>query len=366
MPRPLELLRTVSSDRILPPLRAALDGSGPAVLPGGTGAVPDTVPKRVAVVVQTSGSTGDAKRVMLSADALLASAAASEAVTGPPGQWLLALPAQYIAGINVLVRSIVAGTDPVETATRPFTPERFVADARTMTHALRYTALVPAQLARLLDHPEAAEALAGFRAVLVGGQATPAALLERAAGAGVRVIRTYGSSETSGGCVYDGRPTGAMTARVVEGELWLGGPTLAEGYLGEEQLTAERFVTDAGERWYRTSDAGEVVEGVVRVHGRLDDVIVSGGVNVSLGAVERVVRELPGLDGAVVVRVPDATWGEVPVVVGTASVDLGAVRAAVADALGRAAAPARIVVVDALPMLPSGKPDRVAITARVR
>jgi O-succinylbenzoic acid--CoA ligase len=153
--------------------------------------------------------------------------------------------------------------------------------------------------------------------------------------------------------------------RIVDGQIELGGPMLAEGYLGDEERTAAAFHADGSGRWYRTSDAGELVDGVLRVTGRLDDVIVSGGVKVSLAAIERVVRSLPGLADAVVVPRADARWGEVPVVVTTESASIGTLRTAVGDELGAAARPAELVLVETIPLLASGKPDRGALADRV-
>jgi O-succinylbenzoic acid--CoA ligase len=370
--------------RVVPPgpgvlaeLRAALAG-GDAILVARntvTGAaasdlrpadLPLAVDQRVALVVETSGSTGHPKRVALSADALLANAAASETDLGGPGQWALAVPTHYIAGLNVLARSIAAETEPVTVADGHFTAAAFLDAVDRMSHPTRFTSLVPAQLATLLDDPRAATAMAGFAAVLVGGQATPRTLLDRARDAGLRIRRSYGSSETSGGCVYDGVPIGTTTVKVVDGEVWLGGPSLAEGYLGDPALTDERFVSDGAVRWFRTADGGGFVDGVLSVTGRLDDVLISGGVKVAIAAVERVLREQPGLSDVVVVAVPDARWGEVPVAVTASVTDSPAdadAAAAVAAELGVAARPARIVHLGTLPLLPSGKVDRVAVLA---
>ncbi|TBN58445.1 o-succinylbenzoate--CoA ligase [Glaciihabitans arcticus] len=360
MTRPL---RAVSGPDFVPALRAALDGSGPAVFAGEAPAgLPAEVARRVSVVVQSSGSSGRPKRVALSADALLASAAASESALGGPGQWLLALPTTYIAGINVLVRSAAADTEPVILDPSGFTAERFAEAAARLDQPLRFTSLVPTQLHRLLESDAATAALRRFDRVLLGGQATPAALLELATERGIRVTRTYGSSETSGGCVYDGVPIGSTQVRIVDGEIQLAGPVLAEGYLDDPERTDATFLVDAGQHWYRTGDAGTLVDGVLAVTGRLDDVIISGGLKVSLGEVEAVVRSLPGLGDAVVVAAPSDEWGETPVVVTTADgASLEDVRAAVAEALGRHAAPARIVSVAGIPQLSSGKPDRVAL-----
>ena len=255
-------------------LRAALAGSGPAVFAGeGAAELPTEVPQRVAVVVQSSGSTARPKRVALSGDALLASAAASESFLGGPGQWLLALPQTYIAGIGVLVRSLAADTEPVVMDPTGFTAARFVEAAAQLDGKLRFTSLVPAQLTRLLDAPEAHVALRRFDRVLVGGQATPAPLLQRAAELGVRLTRTYGSSETAGGCVYDGVPIGATQLRVTD-QIEIAGPILAEGYLLDPERTEAAFIDDGTTRWFRTGDAGTITDGVLSLTGRLDDVIV--------------------------------------------------------------------------------------------
>ena len=345
-------------------LREALAGGDAILVSDAPADVPDRVEQRIALVVETSGSTGRPKRVALAADALLANAAASESALGGPGQWVLALPTHYIAGVNVLTRSLAAESEPVTVQGEHFTASGFVAAVERMSLPERYTSLVPAQLATLLDDPVSSNALTGFAAVLVGGQAAPRALLDRAAAAGIRVRRSYGSSETSGGCVYDGVPIGTTAVRIVDGEVWLGGPSLAEGYLGDPELTAERFASDGGARWFRTADGGSFDQGRLTVTGRLDDVLISGGVKVALAAVERVLREQPGLGDAIVVAVRDPRWGEVPVAV-TASTgfDPDAAAVAVATELGPAARPARVLAVEALPLLASGKVDRLAIRA---
>lgn len=358
---------------LIPAIRAALDGTGPAVLPLPPGAAVLPVPRRVelpvAVVVRTSGTGGEPKVVALSSRALLASAAATEGAIGGPGEWVLALPGHYIAGVQVIVRALTAGGEPASIADGPFTA-RALADAVLALpgERRRYTALVPTQLFRVVTAVEEGDAIVGravraLDAVLVGGARLPAGLAERAAAAGVPIRRTYGASETAGGCVYDGIPLAGVAVRVVGGEVQLSGPTLAEGYLGDPDRTAAAFHDEPGRRWYRTGDAGTWDGRRLSVVGRLDDVIVTGGEKVSLAVVELAVRSLPGLADAVVVRAPDPEWGEVPVVIATAEADLGEVRAAVAARLGRAAAPRRLLVVPAIPLLPSGKPDRRALAA---
>jgi len=361
---------------VLRGLRGAVLGAGPAIVLGSAAGLPEEVPAGTAVVVTTSGSTGRPKSVAISRSALTASALATADRIGA-GAWLLALPAGYIAGVQVLVRALVTGREPAILA-GSFSAPAFAAAAGAMAsseHGLRvptYTSLVPAQLQMLLDAEDAglATGLSSFEAVLVGGQSLPPALAERAAAAGVRVVRTYGSSETSGGCVYDGIPLDGVGIRIVGGEVQVSGPTLADGYLGEPERTDEAFVRDGGGiRWYRTGDAGSF-DGVLRVTGRLDNVIISGGVNVSLDRVEQVVRALPGLTDAVVVPVSDERWGEASVVAVAAELTAGEVddlrqrvRDAVGAALGAPARPRGILALPKIPLLSSGKPDRRRLAA---
>ena len=327
--------------------------------------------QNVALVIETSGSTGVPKRVALSVDALLASAAASAGSMGGQGQWLLALPAHYVAGAQVLVRSLAAGTEPLYYGDGHFDPLRFAESAAQLDGDQLYTSLVPVQLGRIVEAAEggareAAIALRRFDGILVGGQSLDTRLRERAEALGARLQTTYGSSETAGGCVYDGVPIGTTVVREVDGLLEISGPTLAEGYIGDDARTAASFHDEDGVRWYRTGDLGDVTDGRVRVRGRSDNVIISGGEKVLLDAVERIVHEMPALGDAVVVAADDAEWGQVPVVVTTGSAGLEVVRERVADELGRAAAPARIVTVARLPRLSSGKPDRVSVARLAR
>ncbi|HEU4758119.1 MAG TPA: AMP-binding protein, partial [Agromyces sp.] len=372
-------------------LAGALAG-GPAVWPVPASAHPPRpapaqvaeVDDHIAAVVETSGSTAAPKRVLLSAAALRASAEATAQVLGGHGRWVLAVPGHYIAGVQVLVRSIVAGPPVVATPDGPFNAEGFAAATmqvmRTRDALPRYTSLVPVQLARIVEAAESdpsghlARTLGFYAAILVGGQRVDPALIDRAAAFGCRIVRTYGSSETAGGCVYDGRPLPGVLARSVDGQLELGGPTLADGYLDDPERTAAAFTLDAdGRRWYRTGDLGSIdSDGVLRVTGRADDVITSGGVKVVLGEVERAVQTMEGFADAVVVRVDDPEWGErVAVVASGASAALpsalDALRGATdAAGLPPAARPVRLVRVDAVPRLASGKPDRVALAALAR
>ena len=353
-------------DLLLPALAAALDGRGPAIQPTGSPDPTDRqVAEQVAVVVRTSGSTGDPRGVLLSAAALRASADATHARLAGPGTWLLALPAQHVAGVQVLVRSVLAGTVPSVVAPGPFRAPAFVTatDAMTGTRP-RYTSLVPTQLVRLLQDAAGTAALRTFDAVLLGGAASPAELLARAREAGVAVVTTYGMSETCGGCVYDGSPLDAVTVTLdADGRVLIAGPTLAEGYLGRPDLDAEAFVHVDGLRRLRTTDLGRWDDGRLTVLGRVDDVLVTGGTKVSPQAVE---HALAHLGEVVVVGLPDPEWGQSVVAVlvplpGTTPT-LAQVRAAVTDRLGPSHAPRHLVVADSLPVRGPGKIDRRAAT----
>jgi o-succinylbenzoate---CoA ligase len=343
-------------------LSAALDGSGPALLPSTEARVlqalraQEPVDDAVAVVVPTSGSTGVPKGVLLSAAALRASAAATADRLGGPGQWLLALPASHIGGLQVLVRSLLAGTTPVELA-GPTSRASFEAAAGRMSGERRYVSLVPTQLQRLLASPS----LHAFDAVLLGGAAAPAELLAAARAAGVRVVTTYGMTETSGGCVYDGVPLDGVEVAVGQGpgsgRIRIRGPVLAQAYRSGPLRDEDG--------WFCTADVGEWRDGRLVVHGRADDLVVTGGEKVAPAAVEAELRHHPSVADVAVVGVPDAEWGQrvVAVVVLRGPLSLQEARDVVAGPLPRPAAPRELRVVDALPLLASGKVDRVRLAA---
>ncbi|WP_370616360.1 AMP-binding protein [Mumia qirimensis] len=310
------------------------------------------------LVIRTSGSTGRPKDVLLSRRAITSSAHATHARLGGPGQWLLDLPPQYVAGVQVIARSILSGSAPVVTAEHVGLEEAVAA----MTGERTYASLVPTQLHRLAESGRL-DVLATLDAVLVGGAALDPALRARAADAGVRVVRTYGMSETSGGCVYDGVPLDGVGLRIdVEHRVWLTGPVLFDGYDGDREATDEAL----RDGWLRTHDLGRLdADGRLQVLGRTDDVVISGGVNVVLPRVAAALRGADGVVDAVVVGVPDPEWGQlvVAVVAGTPA-GVAALRDAVeAAGLPRSWAPRRVVIVDAIPLLDHGKIDRQAVRA---
>ena len=308
------------------------------------------------LAVATTGSTGAPKIVLHTARSLRASIDATAEFCGGHGQWLLCLGINHIAGIQVVLRSAAAGTElVVAPAGGPTFASDFAAGAARLTGSRRYVSMVPTQLQRLLV-PAALDALRSFDAILLGGAAADPALLARAAGEGVRVITTYGMSETAGGCVYDGRPLPGVEIGTTDGGVvTLTGDVVAAGY--RDRIEPYPF---AG-RTFTTSDLGEVDHGRLRILGRADDIINTGGKKVSPLRVEQALRSLDGIDDAIVVGVPDAQWGSrvVAVVTGHAGAT-EEVRAALRDRLAAHELPALVVPVAALPHQGIGKPDRAA------
>ena len=326
----------------------------------------EEIDDHVSLVVSTSGTTGPPKGAMLSAAALTASASATHRRLGGPGRWLLALPANHIAGIQVLLRSALAGTTPVvvdvsqgfDTATLPTAISK-------LGTGRRYTALVATQLAKALTDPAATAGLASLDAVLIGGGPLPAPIANRAAAEGIPVVRTYGMSETAGGCVYDGVPLDGVRVRIDGERVVLGGPTLASGY--RNPVSPDPFGEPG---WFRTDDAGDLdTRGVLTVHGRLDAGIGTGGLTVDPHVVEAVVAQHPNVAECAVFGVPDDRLGQrvaaaVVVRSGACPPTLEQVRAQVTSTLDATAAPRELHIVDRLPLHGIGKVDRRALAAR--
>lgn len=355
---------------ILPALEAALAGEC-ALLPvpmedparanllRNSQGVGEEIDADIALVVSTSGSTGRPKGAMLSAANLITSADATHQFLGGEGQWMLAMPASYIAGLQVLVRSLVAGVEPAFTdLTDGFTVSDFAARTRELaaTGERCYTSLTPLQLSKATASLEGIDALRLYSAVLVGGAATNPALLESARKLHINVVTTYGSSETSGGCVYNGRPIPGARVRITDGRIHLGGPMVARGY--RNLPGHEAF---AHEGWFATSDAGTLIDGHLNVSGRLDNVIDSGGFKLHPEVLEDVMLRTPGVTGACVVGVPDARFGQRICAAYTGSAPVSVLMDAFAD-LPRWQVPKEVTVVPALPLLGPGKVDRAAVS----
>lgn len=364
---------------LLKALSEALAGEGPAVeidpdgsftlIPQTELGLPAGSETDIAAVVRTSGSTGTPKRTLLSVDALAASSVGTAMALRGEGQWLLALPMNYVAGLQVLVRSLFAGARPwAMDMSGGFTPEAFTEAAHELTDKMRFTSLVPTQLTRLLSHPsaETLTVLRRFNAILLGGGPINPVLLEAARGAGLNVITTYGMSETCGGCVYDGVPLEGVQLAIREGRVLLGGDVLASGYLGDDALTAASFHEEEhdGEtvRWYASGDLGELdAEGRLRVLGRADDVIITGGLKVSPAVVTEALHRVQGVREAFVVPVPSAEWGQQVAAMVVASCSLPELLAGAAALVEAHLVPKTVVFVSELPVLATGKPDRTAI-----
>lgn len=365
---------------VLPALARALEGGAP-VAPYAVGSPPPDLsghdpaglPDDLAVVVGTSGSTGVPKRAMLTTTGLRSSIDATSARLGGHGQWLLTVPGHHVAGLQVLLRSLVAGTAPhVLAPSTGFSPQAWSAavDAMPPTDRPTYVSLVPTQLTRLLADAGATERLTRFSAVLVGGAATRPDLLARAADAGVTAVTTYGMSETAGGCVYAGRALDGVGVHLdADHRIHLTGAVVAAGYLDDPGRTAAAFPEPGV---FRTDDVGQVDEqGHLHVHGRVDDLITTGGLKVAPRVVEEAVASLPGIREAVAVGLPDPEWGESvavllvrePTAATRPPLDVSGLRERLRGILPDHALPRAVREVDAVPTRGPGKPDRAAIRA---
>lgn len=374
----------ITSDRVAQvreALAPALLGQGPAVVviaPGtDTSWVPSEVSDDVAVVLETSGSTAHPKRVALSAHALLANARASLGRLGGPGTWVLALPVHFIGGLQVLVRSLDSDTEPFVLPRESFNTAALIDAVSRLGDGRKYVSLVPVQLGRLLEHvemdPGALAIVSELDAILIGGQRIGPGMLNRARALGLPVVTTYGMTETSGGVVYDGSPLADVHVTVREdGRIVIGGNMLATEYIDDPERTSERFTESDGLRWYLTDDIGEMDEGSLHVQGRMDRVLISGGIKVNLETVEEVTENIRECAYAVAVSIPDEEWGErVGLVVeldpGETGPDPRAlaelIKAIIRDEMGPAAVPREVRLVEQLPRLASGKPDRLVCAA---
>ncbi|MEV3982786.1 AMP-binding protein [Nonomuraea sp. NPDC049758] len=370
--RPLHAIVQPPGPGLFTAIRDALSGDGPAVLPlqpghehqvlqalrpthaggeprpGGEG-----VPGDVAVVIATSGSTGAPKGVQLSAAALRASASASLSRIGAAegDRWLCCLPVSHVSGLQVLVRALLSGSEPI---IHPSFDVRAV-----LSSGAHHVSLVPTQLHRLV---ETGADLSVFRTILLGGAAPRAGLVERAVELGARVFTTYGMSETCGGCVYDGHPLYDVDLKIGEdGLIRIAGPVLFSGY-----RFAGRTAFDGD--WFVTSDLGELDGGRLRVLGRADDVVNTGGEKVVAAVVSAVLGTHPEVADVAVAGLPDPEWGEAVTAFvvpadPAAPPTLAELRAYCRDRLPAHAAPRGLRLLPRLPLLPNGKTDLVRLRA---
>ena len=333
-------------------LAAALVGAGPALAFGSVSVA--HVPEQVALVIATSGSTGGPKEVGITAKALLASAKASNKFLNAKfGQvWSLLLPLNHVAGVNVLVRSLELGTTPIDLRE---TNEFLKAD---------FTAIVPTQLFRALNGDDRLlEHLKNCQAVLVGGSALPSGLADQAKSQGINIVTTYGMTETCGGCVYDGVPLDGVEVETDNEIIKIKGPTLAYSYLNDEEAWKACFV----DGWFETSDCGEVVNGKLKVYGRADDVIISGGEKISLSAVEAALQSEFPANSFAAFAVPDVEWGNALhiAIAGNHAESTEEITSFLERSLGVVAKPKGFLILSELPMMGIGKVDQKALAQEV-
>ena len=316
-------------------LASALRGSGPAL---STIEIPQKeIDERFALVVRTSGSTGAPKSVALTGTALLSNARATHNFLGAQtgDRWSLLLPTTHIAGINVLIRSIELGTAP----------------SLSIDESADFTAIVPTQLFKALNGDAAfLNHLKACKRVLVGGGALDANLRKQAEDAGISVVESYGMTETCGGVIYDGTPLEGVKVRITEGRIELSGTQIDAEYLDGE--------INVHDGWFRTNDLGEMRDGKVSIHGRIDDQIITGGMKVSLSAVENFLRkEFPSIE-VVAFSKKDPEWGQRLCLATTSPIAMESVSQSLKNKFGNHVSPKEIHTVDVIPYLSIGKPDR--------
>jgi O-succinylbenzoic acid--CoA ligase len=323
-----------STPQLLDALLAALKGDGPALATAPIDT--DEVDPKVALIVTTSGSTGNPKSVLLSAHSLLANARATHKYIGASAgqRWSLLLPTSHIAGLNILIRSIELGTQPV-----------------TVESGADFSAIVPTQLHRALTSDSQLLAhLKKCQSVLVGGGPLDAELRQRAIDAGINVITTYGMTETSGGVVYDGNSLEGVSVEIQDGRIALQGPQVALGYLDST------LPTNNG--WFITNDLGEIKDGMLIVHGRADDQIISGGEKISLSAIETYLQSEFKNPDIIAFAHRDREWGEKLCIATTTDIALESLQVKLKERFGAHASPKELFKVASIPYLAIGKPDR--------
>ena len=289
-----------------------------------------------ALVVATSGTTGEPKGVVLTHGAVEASArATSERLGVDPGtdHWLACLPLAHVGGLAVVTRALVTGTPlSIRPAYDDSTPATLVS-------------LVATQLRRIDPSP--------WKRIVLGGSRPPDDLPPN-------VTVTYGMTETGSGVVYDGVPLAGVEVRVEDGEIFVRGAMLLRCYRSGVDPK-----DSAG--WLPTGDAGEIdTSGRLTVRGRIAEVIVTGGEKVWPEAVEAVLRQHHRVGDVAIAGRDDPEWGQrvVAYVVPISATDpptLGELRSAVKAQLAGYCAPREVVLVDRLPRTALGKLRRAGL-----
>ena len=334
------------------------------------------------LVLASSGSSGEPHLVGLSIEALLASVKATHSVLDGPGRWILALASHHIAGAQVLMRAAATEISPqIVDCTHGFNPHNLlpaIAGATSDPELPGYLSLVPTQLSACLDAGhDVVSAMASLNTILIGGSRLDPALRARAEEAGLHIVESFGMTETCGGCVYDGVPLPGIMVRTLEWDgaerVAIAGPVLLTRYLDQDTT----FHDEAGTRWFISGDTGLIdAGGRLKVMGRADDMIISGGLNIPPIRVDDALKNVPGIKDAWSVGLDDEKWGQVLscLVVPEAQTSFPpepdfvehwghTIREAVANQIGRPQAPRRIIFVPEIPQLSSGKVNRLAARA---
>jgi len=330
---------------IMGKIATAISGTGPALAFGTVASI--HAPADIAFIVATTGSTEISKEVALTAKAVIASAQASnkflDAKQGE--QWSLLLPPTHIAAVNVIIRSLELGTVPLDL-------RNFDGEFPKAT----YTAIVPTQLYRALHGDERLlRHLQATRAVLVGGAHLSPKLQELALSHKINVVTTYGMSETSGGCVYNGQPLDGVAIEVnKDSHIRISGKTLASGYLNFKDNAFDGT-------WFTTQDLGEIKNGILYVQGRADEVIISGGENISITAIEEFLATHFPNNQCAAFAVPDLEWGQALHIAIVGEIDSEQLSKALVKNLGVAAKPKQIHKIAQIPYIGIGKVNRAAL-----
>ena len=322
------------------------------------------------LIICTSGSTGNPKAVEISSQALINAANMTNKKLGSKADWLLAINPAFMGGLMVLARVMQSeqnweyGLDEND----KFNPNLFIAKAQEMfaNNKKVRTSLVTAQLISLVSQGYT-NILKNFDAILVGGGYFPHNIFEELKKEGVNLIRTYGMTETCGGIVWDGKTLEDVLIRIENpnnsgaGRISIKSPTNATSYHGDSPDILKLNNLTFNNGWVLTQDVGTFTDGNLKVIGRSDDIVISGGTNISIHAVEDVIRNQPGVEDAVVFAIPDDKWGNIISALIVGQSDQLQIQDAVEKELGKAAMPRVVKFTKDIPLLPNGKIDMDAI-----